>query len=168
MSASAGERTWYVGIEGGAERGGAFNDSNQSEIGPAVLATVGRKLGPNFSLEGELGYRSTNEEMFTLADIDQISAMVNAVYEVPVSEGISLSLGAGIGVDYIQVRGGGFWPVPIDDSDIQSAAQLKFGLNFEVGETTDLYANYRLMTTFENDFTDIDNSTLTLGLRFAL
>jgi opacity protein-like surface antigen len=174
MSASAGERAWYAGIEGGVEFAGNFNDNSSSSLddtGLALFATLGRDLGPSFSLEGELGYRSTDEQLYTLSDIDQISAMVNAVYELPLSEAFSLSIGAGLGLDYIQVQGGAPWwsSVPLDDSDVQAAAQLKFGLNYEIGETTDLSVNYRRMTTFEGGtFTDIDNATLTIGLRFAL
>lgn len=41
-------------------------------------------------------------------------------------------------------------------------------MRHEIGETTDLTADYRAMRVFENDFGAFDNRTLTVGLRFAL
>ena len=169
-SASAGERNWYFGIEGGVERDGVYNESSSAWDSPALLATVGAMLSEHLSLEGEVGYRSTNNDGYY--DIEQITGTINAVYNVPVSDEFAISLGAGVGIDHLNfeptdpVIFAFFWGV--DASDTQAALQFKLGAAFALSEGTDLVANYRMMKTFENEWSDIRNSTLTVGLRFAL
>lgn len=166
--ADAGERAWYVGIEGGKEFAGTLNDS-YSDTGYAVIATVGRALGSHFSVEGELGYRSTSEFYFGPTDTTQTSVMVNAVYEAAILESVSVSIGAGVGLDRISIESpGGLYIFALDIEDTQTAVQLKLGLSLALTENLDLTANYRAMSTFENEIVDYDNSTLTVGLRFAL
>lgn len=168
--ADAGQRSWYIGLEAGPEFVGTAHGSaisGDSDIGLAVLATIGRRLGTHFSLEGELGYRSTTDDgWWGPLDVDQISGMVNGIYDVPLGKDISLAIGAGVGFDRVEVQGFGW-----SDSELQLAAQIKLGLNFEIAEATDLSINYRFMTTFTGDYPyndDFDNSTLTVGIRFAL
>jgi opacity protein-like surface antigen len=164
VAASAGEREWYFGVEGGVEFDGTYNEWH--EDGLAILATAGRRITPHFSLEGEFGYRSTYD---WLLDVSQTSVIVNAVYEAPLTEQISLSVGAGVGFDYIEIEynGGGFLFSSIE-GDLHSAAQLKLGLIFKVDEAIDVTANYRLMTALDNDVRGLDNATLTVGMRFSL
>lgn len=170
VPAEAGKREWYVGIEGGAEFVGTAHGSaitGDDEIGIAVLATIGRRLGTHFSLEGELGYRSTSDQLWVgEVDVNQVSMMVNAIYDLPLSDDISFGVGAGVGYDRVEVEGFGW-----SDDEIQIAAQIKLGLSFELSDSTDVSVNYRFMTTFGKDYPytdDYDNSTLTVGLRFAL
>jgi opacity protein-like surface antigen len=163
-SAGAGEQGWYLGIEAGAEFDGHFDA--QSDTGYAIMATVGHSLGQNFELEGEIGYRSASVTMFAY-DVDQFSVMLNAVYEAPLTEQLALNIGGGIGLDVIHASMPSFF-FPIDDSSVEFAAQFKAGLTYALSETTDVTATYRYMQAFEGDFTELDNSTLTVGLRFDL
>ncbi len=161
--ADAGERAWYIGIEGGAELDGHF--SADAGTGYAIIATVGHRLGPNFDLEGEIGYRSARDGAFDY-DVDQISVMLNGIYNVPLTEQLSFSVGGGLGVDFIHASFNFF--VPIEDDSVQLAAQFKTGLSFALSESTELVANYRYVKAFEGDFIELESSTLSVGLKFAL
>ncbi|MEQ1864125.1 MAG: outer membrane beta-barrel protein [Micropepsaceae bacterium] len=169
LSASAGERAWYFGIEGGAEFAGDYGNNSGygvSSAGSAVFATIGRKFGTRISLEGELGYRSADVNLYSPGTINQISGMVNGVYEAPLTEEISLSVGAGIGVDQVEVKDS-YYGFAYSISEIELAAQLKFGLTLALDESIAVTTNYRVMTTFVENGTGIDNNTLTVGLRIA-
>jgi opacity protein-like surface antigen len=163
--ADAGERAWYVGVEGGLEFDGHFD--TQADTGYTLIATVGHNLGQNFALEGEVGYRSASFTLFDY-DVDQFSVMLNGVYEAPLTEQFMLSVGGGLGLDFIHVSIPTLPFFPVDEESVQFAAQFKVGLSFELSETTDVIANYRYMKVFDGDFTELENSTLTVGLRFAL
>lgn len=152
--AGAGERPWYLGLEGGVELDG--------DSGWAALVTVGRGIASNINLEAEFGYRGTSESGWLPVDIDQASLMMNAVYEAPLSEQVSLALGVGAGADYVSVE----YPWGSSESEVELAVQLKLGLNVELSESTDLVANFRYLETVTDSA--IDNTTLTIGLRFDL
>lgn len=156
--ANAGARSWYLALEGGVE----FDGAGGTDTGWGVFAILGNAVTSHVSIEAELGYRSTSYEGWSMVDVEQTSLMFNGVYEAPLSKEVSVMLGAGIGGE--QVTYDGFF-VPIE-SEIELAAQLKLGLSIEVGESTDLLANYRYMTTLGD--VDIDNGTLTVGVRFDL
>ena len=163
-SASAQNTTWYIGVEAGAEFDGNFGNGNNATTGYAILATIGRPLGSNFAVEGELGFRSTDQGLFpwfTQININQYSVMANLVYEFPVTDDLALHAGVGVGYDNVELGS------PASISDTKGAVQLKLGLDYSVGETTDLVVNYRLMTAYDNTFAEIDNETVTVGLRFG-
>lgn len=161
-SASAGERQWYFGIEGGLERSTEYDDA-----APALFATLSAKLGEHWGLEGEFGYRYANEDGI---DVRQISGMLNAVYLASVSDEVGVSVGAGLGLNHsnIDFNGMVFFPIDEEVSDTQIAAQVKLELSYAIDESIDLIADYRAMRVFENDFNAFDNRTVTIGLRFAL
>ncbi len=153
--ADAGERPWYVGLEGGVEfDGGAYGRDDDS--GWAGLVTVGTGITSHINLEAELGYRSVSTVGFYGYDthIDQTTLMLNAVYETPISKEVSFAVGLGVGGDHVS-RG----------RDNQVAAQLKLGLSVALSEDTELVANYRYVEVFR---TYVDNSTVSVGIRFAL
>jgi opacity protein-like surface antigen len=161
-SAGAGERAWYVGIEGGVEFDGG---SNVDDSGWAALVTIGRGLTDHLSLEGEVGYRSTSPAgglWWMASDIDQLSFMGNLIYEAPLGKEVSVAVGVGIGGDQVrQEYGSGF-----SKSEMEVMGQLKLGLSIAVTESTELVANYRYTESITSS--PVDNSTLTVGLRFAL
>ena len=170
--ANAGGRTWYFGIEGGLEFSGAEAVYSRSDSqGGALLATIGSAISSRIYLEGELGIRSNQfEGSFGNVDAAQLTLMVNAIYEAPLSKEISIDLGVGIGTDFI-VLDDGFG----SDGDAKVAAQLKLGLNFALSEATAVTLDYRYLKGFGGDYylagggdKSIVNNTVTVGLRFDL
>ena len=91
--------------------------------------------------------------------------MVNATYDFPLNQSAALSLGAGVGVDRIEVHD--FFG---SDDGFEAAVQVMAGIDIDVSDNVDLVANFRYMTTFENDvpYRDIGNTTFTVGLKFDL
>jgi len=167
VTANSSEEPWYLGIEGGVELSGRHDGgtlpSAGEQLGPAVFGTLGREIDDNLRIEGEVGYRSSEQELGTMVDFTQLSAMVNLLYEAQISDDISLLVGGGAGVDYVEAEV--WWT---RDDDIQGAVQLKMGLDFAIADATDLTVAYRYMTTFSNGIVDLDNSTVTIGLRFQM
>lgn len=151
---------WYIGLEGGVEAGGSTN----TDVGTAFIATVGSHVGA-FRVEGELGVRSQSQH-FTLgdADLDQTSFMINGVYDVALGGSASLSLGAGLGYDDVETNSSFF-----NGSGTEFAGQAIAGLNLALTERIDLVANFRYMAPFASggNVADVDNTTVTAGLRFA-
>lgn len=139
--------------------------SNVDDSGWAALATIGKGLTNHLSLEGELGYRSTSPgggPWWMASNIDQLSIMANVVYEAPLGKEVSVAIGLGIGGDQVrQEYGTGF-----SKSEMEVMGQLKLGLSIAVTESTELVANYRYTESITS--APVDNSTLTVGLRFAL
>jgi opacity protein-like surface antigen len=149
--AGAGERSWYLGLEGGVG----------ADSGWAGLVTLGAGVTSHISLEAEVGYRYTTDEAFWMVEVSQTSLMLNAVYEAPLSKEISVAIGVGVGADDVSVDSGFF-----EESEVEVAAQLKLGLSMDLGESTELVANYRYMEMITDS--GIGNSTLTIGVRFDL
>jgi opacity protein-like surface antigen len=156
--ADAGERGWYLGLEGGIETDG---NGASGDWGFAGLASAGHGVTSNLNLELEFGYRATTVDEQNY-DIDQTSLMLNAVFDVPVTDEISLSLGLGLGVDRVQADMNGF---ELGD-EVEVASQLKLGASWDIGDGTELVTNYRYMEMITDS--GISNSTLTVGLRFDL
>jgi opacity protein-like surface antigen len=164
MAANAGERQWYVGIEAGAELEGHADPL--ADVGYAFIGTIGHRLGPNLSVEGEIGYRTTSDPSFGTWDVEQISIMLNGVYSAPLTEQLSLNLGAGLGVDIVHERAFIFGVLENDDAVF--AAQVKLGLSYAMSDSTDISVAYRYVEVSEGTFTDLKNSTVTMGLQFSL
>ncbi|MDZ4869965.1 MAG: porin family protein [Alphaproteobacteria bacterium] len=156
--AGAGERSWYLGLEGGVEFDGIANEGG---TGWAGLLTIGRGISSNVSFEAELGYRLTNESFWD-ADIEQTTLMLNAVFEAALSKEVSVAIGLGIGADNVSVE----YPWGYSESEVELASQLKLGLSLAISESTEVVANYRYVETITDS--GIDDSTLTVGVRFAL
>lgn len=162
VPAEAGKRDWYIGIEGGAEfDGGATGYSS----GFAGLVTLGAGLTEHLILEGEIGYRNTSSDGYfgLSADIDQLSFMANLVYEAPLSKDLSFAVGVGLGADQVSLD---YYYGRATDSEIEVMGQLKLGLSLAISESTELVANYRYTESITTS--PVDNSTLTVGLRFEL
>lgn len=159
----AGERSWYLGFEGGVELDGGGSNYGEDDSGWAGLVTVGTGVTSHISLEAELGYRTVSSDYSggLSSGVDQTTLMLNAVYETSLTKDVALAIGVGVGgaqVDYEYYWGG-------SHSDIEIAAQLKLGVSVAVSESTELVANYRYIEVFR---TYADDSTLTVGIRFAL
>jgi len=157
--AGAGERPWYLGLEGGVEFDGI---ANEGDSGWAGLLTVGRGISSNVSFEAELGYRSTTDYGFSEVDIEQTTLMLNAVFEAALSEEVSVAVGLGLGADNVSVE---YW-WGYSESEVEMASQLKLGLSLELSERTEIVANYRYVEMITDS--GLSDSTLTVGVRFDL
>jgi opacity protein-like surface antigen len=157
--ADAGERPWYLGLEGGVEFDGI---ANSGDSGWAGLLTVGRGISSHVSFEAELGYRSTTDYGFSEVDIEQTTLMLNAVFEAAISEEMSVAIGLGLGADNVSVE---YW-WGYSESEVEMASQLKLGVSLDVSESTEIVANYRYVEMITDS--GLSDSTLTVGIRFDL
>jgi len=187
-SASAAHfRGWYFGIEGGANwiddtdvvirtSEGAAAATLEFESGWAVLATIGYAFPDHWRIEGEIGYRNNDTTADNL-EVSEWSFMLNALYDIPLSPALDLTLGAGAGYDHAKAE----VDVPAgDDSDGNFAYQAIAGLSYAIGKRTDLTLTYRYLVVQEPQFVftggggvtfdvdDVTKHTVTAGLRFDL
>jgi OmpA-OmpF porin, OOP family len=189
---------WYLGLDAGA---GWIEDVDvgvvvdpdppglptslsttlQFDTGWAVLASVGYGFGSGLRTEFETGYRHNELNNALTADFEEWSAMVNVLYDIPLTNGFALTLGGGAGGDFAQfnIPIGGF-----DDEEWNFAYQGIAGLSFELTNNLDLTLNYRYLRVVDleldgrssfpsprsvsYDFDDVVKHTATVGLRFAL
>jgi opacity protein-like surface antigen len=182
-STAAGERAWYISLEAGMSdtgAGGGFVvadpmfvlDFPLGDIDESItpIVAVGVYLG-DWRLETEVAHRSG--DAFN-SQINQTSLMLNVAYDIPVLDRLAVTLGAGLGVDFISMD------TPVADAEGMSFAyQGLVALSFELTDSTDITLTYRHFDTLEADFSEstaagsarlssADDSTISLGLRFAL
>jgi outer membrane protein OmpA-like peptidoglycan-associated protein len=108
---------------------------------------------------------------------DEWTAMVNVVYDVPLTDKLDLNIGVGAGADFSRVKAAGF-----KDDDTNFAYQAIVGLSYKVTDRLDLTVNYRYLNVdspsysaqiSQNNFAtanleDVEKHTLTIGLRYDL
>jgi outer membrane protein OmpA-like peptidoglycan-associated protein len=182
---------WYIGLEGGGnwiddvDAVTVFDDNDpgattfEFESGWAALATVGYGVG-GFRFELEGGYRA-NETGSNDASLNEWSVMANALYDIQLSNRISLTLGAGAGGDFamLELPLNGF-----DDDQWAFAYQGIGGVSYAISRRLDLFVNYRYLRVLEPSFEtfatdgpesgllaldldDVGKHTATMGLRYA-
>jgi OOP family OmpA-OmpF porin len=207
-AAQAGElRGTYFTIEGGAswvgdERffqqlvfttGASSSSTVQSafDTGWSVFASLGYAFDNNFRAEIEAGYRRNDIDRLlssgglTLTpdgELSEFTLMANILYDFYLTKRLSASIGAGAGVDFAQFDANVF---SLEDDDWVFAYQALFGLNYALGERTQLFLNYRYLradapayavnlggapasTQFATFQGDLEKQAVTVGLRFAL
>lgn len=198
-AASAYERNgWYVGLEGGGSwiddleavrtfdpnpPGGAVTTTTIGgplETGWVALATVGYGFqASNFRVELEGGYRDNDLDPSAFGSISEWSIMLNVLYDIPLTDRLGLSIGAGAGADHLTFD---FVPDAFDDGDWNFAYQGIAGLNYALTSRLDLFANYRYLRvnnpevsgaifdvvagTGSYEFDDAVKHTATIGLRY--
>ena len=184
---------WYIGLEGGAawiedwEHAlftPALTASASYDTGWAVLATVGHAWGSGWRLEFEGGYRANDLDQYTFlgtpvtfvgGDLWEVTLMANVLYDIHVTDRLSISLGAGAGGDFAN-QTFTVGPFTFEDDDWNFAYQGIGGLNYMIGQQTALVLNYRYTRVHEPDFfapflinqEDLVKHTATIGLRYAL
>ena len=203
-SAQAGTG-WYVGLSGGANwlEDSAYSHDpagapaphldflTESDTGWIVTGQVGYKWASNWRAEFELGYRSNDGNLQTLAGVDipgtafdvtEFTQMINVLYDFPLTDKFSLSIGAGVGGDLVDVDvfngvGNAF---NISDDDYVLAGQLIAQANYAVNSRLDLYVDYRYLVSDEPEFAvpalgvgdtasfEIDKHAVMIGLRYDL
>ncbi|MCE9522402.1 MAG: porin family protein [Alphaproteobacteria bacterium] len=199
LTVQAGERTWYAAIEGGMEFGDVTAHGLLSglcgplgspcapdlslDTGWAVNGSIGANVGKNIRLEAELGYAS--QVFGGTGDLTHSSIMANALYDIPMAKGITVSLGAGLGFERVTTDMKDLTP-PLGLSDHSSsfAFQGLIGVAYELSESLDLTLNYRYLNASGHDelFAKVDGtpsnwgavvrdvdarSELSVGLRFG-
>jgi outer membrane protein OmpA-like peptidoglycan-associated protein len=108
--------------------------------------------------------------------LDEWTAMLNVIYDVPLTETLDLSIGVGAGIDFSNLEVDG-----IDDSDTNFAYQAIVGLSYAINKRLDLTLTYRYLNVdapsysaevMKNVYTanldDIEKHTVTVGLRYDL
>ncbi len=183
---------WYVAVEGGASwiedadgtvdiGPNTFPFEAQFDTGWAVLTEAGYRFESNWRVEFELGYRDNNVDCVSFnggacggldADVSQFTQMVNVLYDVPLTDNLTLSLGAGFGGDFVTADTPFF-----KQTDFVVAGQLIAGLNLALTDSIDLFVNYRYFVAEDPHFDispfveagfDDAKHTVTIGLRFDL
>jgi outer membrane protein OmpA-like peptidoglycan-associated protein len=168
-----GQDGWYVGLEGG---GNWIQDTSvvrtidfpplgdpfvappnkfQFDTGWAAFATVGRGFSSHWRLELEGGYRDNSLQPNAAGNnmsLREWSAMLNALYDIPVTDRFSVSLGMGLGGDRATLERKS---KPFRDSDWNFAYQGIGGISYELTDRLDLFANYRYFRVMEPTFSDI-------------
>ncbi|MBI1210018.1 MAG: outer membrane beta-barrel protein [Alphaproteobacteria bacterium] len=193
-SVEAANHGWYWGVEAGLDQASDAAASGEYALwylpGPTVwtfryvdpaefslgfvgFATVGAFAAPNFRIEAEAGYR--NEQPDGRDRWQELTLMLNGLYDIALSSSLMLSLGGGIGVDAINGE--------YDDTDTVFAYQGIAGLSYALTPTTELTVKYRLteiggpsfsrpLTPFVREFTynvdKLEHHSVSIGLRFAL
>jgi outer membrane protein OmpA-like peptidoglycan-associated protein len=176
------------------------------DSGWGAFATLGYAW-KHWRLELELGYRSNDldgfcetdssysvaasscdsDDFFSLeGDFEEFSQMLNVLYDWDLNEKWTLSLGAGVGGDYMMATSGGFIDsdLVLDDTDYVFAYQLLAGLNYHLTRRLDLFLNYRYFRTDSPEFTawdfydsdafailyadDVEKHTVSVGMRWDL
>jgi OOP family OmpA-OmpF porin len=148
-----------------------------------VMTEVGYRWENNWRLEFELGYRDNDVSCVSFspnpnclggfnADVSQFTQMINVLYDVPLTDYLTLSLGAGFGGDFVTAD------TPLfKQSDFVVAGQLIAGLNLALTDSIDLFVNYRYFVANDPHFDispfvdagfDDAKHTVTIGLRFDL
>jgi len=189
---------WYVGIEGGAnwvdDNDGFMGftttvpttaDTISFDTGWAVLATVGYAFDTNWRLELEGGYRNNDIDLLSTffgfttnsGDLTQISLMANVLFDVPLTDRLDLTFGAGAGAVYSDFSP----PFGSDESDTSFAYQGIAGLSYALTDRLDLTLQYRYLHVNDPSFTvshtghtdvfaldDVENHTVSIGLRYDL
>jgi outer membrane protein OmpA-like peptidoglycan-associated protein len=193
--AEAGHRPagWYVGVEGGAnwidDADVALNIAPtifeaEFESGWAVFAEVGYRWDNNWRIELEGGWRENDVDCISFGgpcipgpwgDVSQFTHMINVLHDIDLSERTALSVGLGVGGDFVDAD----TPIAVlrDDDDYVFAGQALVQLTHELSERLDFVLTYRYLTTDDPEFRlappvtvdyENENHTVSVGLRFAL
>lgn len=159
--------------------------------GWAVMGSVGYALESGVRAELEMGYRRNdlNRLLDTAAvalpsggDFSSFTIMANALYDIPVANQLSLSVGLGVGVERAKLS---IEQLSFEDARWQVAYQALVGMNYHLSADAELFINYRYLqtqrpeypwhldsVTGENQLTsyvqDLNRHTVTFGLRYGL
>lgn len=189
MEMRGADRGWYIsGLVG-------LNKANDSDIsgtgisseaefdwGPAALAGIGFDYGSNWRAELEAGYRDGDIDSISGAagtgDIEALSLMANAFYDIKINSKFEPYVGAGLG--FARVSADGASPISttsVDDDDYSYALQAAAGVAYPLNERLKLTLDYRFLSVQDLNYTtasgvgveaDYNDHAIFVGLRFAL
>jgi OmpA-OmpF porin, OOP family len=181
---AADRHGWYFGLEGGivkaSDNNGAFGDKVEYESGFAGLGEIGFAFNGHWRGELELGMRRNETDKVDGVSVDQgdlrnYTAMINAIWDAPISNKWALSLGAGVGMDRVYQNLDGDHL-----TDTVFAAQGIAGLTYQMSTHWDLHLTYRYLWAADpdvgfdtcgnqicGDSIDLRKHTLTIGFRYG-
>jgi len=145
---------------------GTTSSEVDMDTGHLFSLAIGAEVQKGFRLEGEYAYRAADvDETGVNADVSVHAGMLNGIFDIATSSGMSPYIGAGIGAANMNWDGN-----MSDDNETVFAYQLMAGLNFEMNPETTLRLGYRYFDPSVADIgaLKIDNSfhELEVGLRF--
>jgi outer membrane protein OmpA-like peptidoglycan-associated protein len=190
-NAEAGQRPegWYIDVDAGVNwtdkadvvrPGTDLVAEFDSDL--ALFGSLGYRWANNWRVEFEGGWRRNDADCApspvgpctaaNWGDVSQITGMINVVHDIELDEKTALSIGLGLGGDFVDIDAPGF----TEDDDFVLGAQAILQLSHELTQGIDLVLTYRFLTTDEPEFRyagtplamDNENHTLTVGLRFDL
>jgi opacity protein-like surface antigen len=147
----------YFTVAGGALWLEDASDSGVNldfDTGYSIMGALGYKIDYGLAIELESGYMQADSGNVSFhglhAHVDgkfeQVPIMVNAIYWAPLSDSVSLYIGAGSGivwskssVDHV----GGVHVSGLENDDWNFAAQAKAGVSFKVCPNASLNIGYR-------------------------
>jgi len=161
------------------------------DTGWAAFGAAGYAMG-QWRVEVEGGYRSNDVGSYVKhwgsqtwvlegsdlsGELSEASVMLNVIYDVPLFERFSLSIGLGAGGDYARFKLDTPW-APVDEADWHFAYQGIAGVNYALTEATVVFVNYRFANVRDIAFDptayvhlegeDFQKQAATAGVRFAL
>lgn len=190
---------WYASVEGGAVwvdewehlRTKIYRCYSITTPAEAVFETGWAALGAlgyamhNWRVEFEGGYRTNEIDSYdkngwsiepVSGELTEISAMLNAIYDVPLSQVLSLSVGVGAGGDYADINIDLPWK-SIAYNDWRLAYQGIAGVNYAITHNLAMFVNYRYLYVDMEEFQasetlivdgeDFQKHTASVGLRYA-
>ncbi|MEQ1756391.1 MAG: porin family protein, partial [Micropepsaceae bacterium] len=199
-------RGTYASIEAGASWVGGerfFQDSifttstfiydeyrTEFKTGWALMGSIGYAFENRFRVELEAGYRrngfdqlygSSSSLLPSGGELSEFSLMANVLYDIPLGERWSLSVGGGLGADHATLK---VDYLDFKDDDWRFAYQGLAGINYAIGKQTQLFLNYRYLHVDAPEYTwfeagspgithrtivmgDLDKNAVTIGLRYA-
>lgn len=204
--AQAGElRGTYFALEAGASwvsNNGALQSTTgattttalfaaEFDTGWAVMGSVGYAFSNGLRAEIEAGYRNNDIDRLTqilptlttvptAGELGEFTVMANLLYDFPVTDRVSVSIGGGVGADRAMLKIGA---LGFDDDDWVFAYQGLVGLNYAIADRTQLFLNYRYLRADAPEYAaaiagpstqrvaltdDLEKHAVTLGVRFAL
>lgn len=190
---------WYASIEGG----GVWVDewehlrtkiircvsvtkpaTAEFSTGWAALGAIGYGMR-HWRVEIEGGYRhneidSYEKNGWEVADVSgeltEISAMMNVIYDIPLSQQFALAIGVGAGGDHTDLNIEFPW-YSIEHDAWRFAYQGLAGVNYALSHNLAMFVNYRYLNVQGDEFDastklhidgeDFQKHTATLGLRYA-
>jgi OOP family OmpA-OmpF porin len=186
---------WYVSLEGGANWIEDWNHhifttvpaQASFDTGWTVLASVGHAWD-SWRVEFEAGYRHNELDAYSItgipitsvsADTWEATFMINALYDLALTDDLSISLGVGAGGDFANADAS-LGPFSFEDDDWNFAYQGIAGINYAIGRQTALFVNYRYMRVMDPEFNftpsvpfvltngdDLVKHAVTIGIRYA-
>lgn len=130
-----------VALAGDLEWGGLEYDT---DTGYGFFGAIGMDVAPNFSVELEGFHDSVEYSCCNPNSNSTWSAMVNGVFEIPVSFFLTPYIGAGAGLIWQKYENS----APYTRSDTVGGFQLIGGLSAEVSSSIDVFVEYRYRDAF--------------------
>lgn len=205
VPAGAEIQGWYVSLDAGGSAVGDWDHTRTKwtwcgpevkdaiavfDNGWAVFGAAGYAID-GWRVEAEGGFRHNDidsyvkevwrEKAWVVPDaggeLSEASVMINVIYDVPLLERFSLSIGIGAGGDYARFKLDTPW-APVDEEDWHFAYQGLAGLNYALTQATVVFVNYRFANVRDIRFQPTEHVQLegdefekhaaTAGVRFAL